>query len=169
VILAALVALPTLASAKDLTGRFGLGDYDSDAPIGMRYWFSPKLGLDLGLGYQSNDLGAENATNFFVDAGMPYVVVGTERANFFVRPSISYGMIDDRNFGTLNLNESWNRFRFLVEPGAEVFVGDHFSLEASHGFGVELLQAPDQYNQDDLVSFSTLGRGISELGFHFYF
>ena len=169
VILAAVLALPALASAKDLTGRFGLGYHNTDAPIGVRYWVNPKLGLDFGVGFESQDVGAKNAMSYFLEAGLPYVIVGNDHANFFVRPGVQYASLDDRAYGSMSLDESWTRVRFAIEPGAEVFFGDHFSLQASYGLGYEYLSAPDAYNTDALTSYGTFGNSITNLGFHFYF
>ena len=174
---AVLLALPALASAKDLAGRFGIGYFNSDAPVGLRYWFSPKAGVDLGIGYELTDLGSQNANNFWLEVGIPYVVLGDDRANFFIRPGIQYAMLDDRAYGLLGVDDTWNVLTFTIAPGAEVFFGDHFSLEASHGFGVRYTMLPDAYSapssptggEDTLLDAATFGRGTTELGFHFYF
>src|SRR5512144_106814 len=91
VTVALLLALPALASAKEMTGRLGLGYNNSDAPLGVRYWFNPKAGVDLGFGFDSTDLGTKNATDYFFEVGVPYVVYGGEHANLFVRLGAQVG------------------------------------------------------------------------------
>lgn len=165
-LVSALLLLPTLASAKDMTGKFGIGYYVSDAPVGLRYWMTPKVGLDIGLGLDMTDLGDESATSYFFEVGIPYVVVGTERANFFIRPGVAFGILDDRVYGSGTVDDTWTDITITLAPGAEVFFGDNFSLEASHGIGIQILSPPEG---DSLTNVSTFGAGVSELGFHFYF
>lgn len=165
-LVSALLLLPTLASAKDMTGKFGLGYYVSDAPVGIRYWVTPKVGLDLGVGFEMKDLGSENANSFWFDVGIPYIVVGTERANLFVRVGATIGILDDRVYGSGTLDKTWTDVVASLAPGAEVFIGDNFSLEASHGIGFEFKSPPEG---DSLFNVKTFGNGISSLGFHFYF
>jgi len=174
----ALLVLPALASAKDMTGRMGLGFNLSDAPIGIRYWFSPNVGLDVGVGYESKDLGSENASNFFAEAGLPYIVYGTEHANLFVRVGAQVGIIDDRTVaGGLGLDDTRTQLDVTIGPGAEVFLGDNFSLQASHGIGFRYTQLPSAYadtptpgaGEDTSLDFATFGNSVTELGFHFYF
>lgn len=162
----ALLLLPTLASAKDMAGKFGLGYYLSDAPVGVRYWVTPKVGLDVGVGFEMKDLGAKSATSYWFDLGIPYIVVGTERANLFVRVGAVIGILDDRVYGTGLQDKTWTDVNVSLAPGAEVFVGENFSLEASHGIGVEFKSPP---TGDSLTNVKTFGNGISSLGFHFYF
>lgn len=177
-LVALILAVPALASAKDMTGKMGLGFNLTDAPIGIRYWFSPQMGLDVGIGYESRDLGPENAANFFIEAGLPYVVYGTDHANLYLRAGAGLGIIDDRNVaGSLGLDETQTQLLVTIGPGVEVFWGDHFSLQASHGIGFRYTSLPSQYldvpapgqGEDTLFDFATFGNSVTELGFHFYF
>jgi hypothetical protein len=177
-LVALVVALPVMASAKDMTGMMGLGFNLTDAPIGIRYWFSPQMGLDVGIGYESKDLGNENASNFFVEAGLPYVVYGTDHANLYLRVGAGLGILDDRTVpGSLNIDDTRTQLDVTIGPGVEVFWGDHFSLQASHGIGFTYTQLPSQYKdfpatgqgEDTLLDFATFGNSVTELGFHFYF
>ena len=165
-LVSALLLLPTLASAKDMTGKFGLGYYLSDAPVGLRYWVTPKVGLDVGLGLDMTDTGTETATSYFFDVGIPYIVVGTERANFFVRVGALIGILDDRVYGSGTLDDTWTNVTASIAPGAEVFFGDNFSLEASHGINFEFISPPVG---DSRMNINTFGSSTTDLGFHFYF
>jgi hypothetical protein len=170
-LVSALLLLPTLASAKDMTGKFGLGYYMTDAPVGIRYWVTPKVGLDLGVGYELKDLGSENASSYWFDLGIPYIVVGTERANFFVRLGATIGILDNKAYYQMTdangvIDKTWSDVNVSLAPGAEVFVGDNFSLEASHGINFQFLSPPEG---DSLFNVKTFGNSITTIGFHFYF
>ena len=159
--------LVSAASAKDMTGRFGLGYFNSDAPVGMRYWFSPKVGIDLGVGFESRDLGANNATSYWIEGGIPYTIYSADNANLYLRASGTLGILDDRVYGSGTLDKTWTTVRVTIGPAAEVFFGDHFSLQAAHGIAIDFVSPPDP--AESLTSVSTLAGGVSELGFHFYF
>ncbi len=53
IIVFAIAMSAGLAIAVELEGRFGLGYFTSDAPVGTRYWFSNQVGIDLGWLVQS--------------------------------------------------------------------------------------------------------------------
>lgn len=175
--LALVLALPALASAKDMTGRFGLGYFTSDAPIGMRYWFSPKLGVDLGVGFSLIDgvpafpattpPTTETAMDFTIEAGLPYIIHSSEHANLFLRAGGVIGITDDRLVaGGGSTDETWTTFDVLLGPGAEVFLGDNFSLEGTHGLLINVVSPPVG---DSQTNFGTVAGSVSELGFHYYF
>ena len=159
--LACLLAMPALSLAKDMTGKWGLGYFNNDAPVGARFWTGPKLGIDVGVGFESMDLGDESATNFYIEAGLPYVVFPSERANFFVRPGVLFASFDELVSSTETM------IQITFAPGAEVFFGDHFSLEAAHGIAIEI--ASPHGDGDSSTDFGTFGASITTLGFHFYF
>ena len=172
-----ILALPALASAKDMSGRFGLGYFTSDAPIGMRYWFGPKLGVDLGFGFAVIDgvpafpattpPSTETAMDFTIEAGLPYVIHSSEQANLFLRAGGVLGITDDRLvIGGGTTDETWTTFDILFGPGAEVFFGDNFSLEGTHGFLINVVSPPVG---DSETNFGTVAGSVTEIGFHYYF
>jgi hypothetical protein len=159
---------PITTNAMDMTGKWGLGYFSSDAPVGVRYWLNQKLGVDLGVGFESKDLGDNTATSFWFEGGFPYVLMDTDRANFFVRPGVVFASLDDRVYGTGVLDKKWNNITIKLTPGAEVFFGDHFSLQAAHGIMIDLISPPDGAG-DSKTDFNTGAYSVSEIGFHFYF
>ena len=87
-VLGGIISTTSLHAAEPKPGMFGLGWYSLSAPIGGRVWATPRVGVDLGLGYaDKNLLGAAN-DRFHVNVGVPVNVVMTEKANFFIRPGI---------------------------------------------------------------------------------
>jgi hypothetical protein len=167
--LAVFLAIPMVTNAKDLTGRFSLGYFDSDAPVGIRYWATEKIGFDLGVGFESIDLGDENGTSFWLEVGVPYVVYPTDRANFFIRPGVVFASLDNRVYGSGDLDEKWSVFTLLLTPGAEVFFGEHFSLQAAHGFALRITSPPDEISDESSTDFSSIAASVTTIGFHFYF
>jgi hypothetical protein len=152
---------PVTGNAMDMTGKVGCGFYNSMAPIGVRYWLNDKLGADLGIGFISDDDGNETTTTLSFEVGFPYIMYPSERANLFIRPGLLFSStdypapVDKRTELTLSLS-----------PGVEVFFGDRFSLEASHGLEINLISPSAGENQTD---FMTTASSIVDLGFHFYF
>lgn len=164
--LATLLVLPAASNAVDMSGKWGLGFFDRTAPVGARIWATPQLGLDLGVGFESLDQGEESGTNFYIEVGAPYVLVPTERANFYLRPGVLVGFFDEAN------NASVESFiEVTLAPGVELFFGDHFSLEAAHGIAVLITNYREVEGEeiDSETDFFTFGANATFLGFHFYF
>ncbi len=171
--LIAALAAPLTVNAMDMTGKWGLGYFRSETPIGARFWLGESVGLDVGVGFESEDLGDESATSFFFEAGVPFVVYAADRANFLFRPGISWANLDARPFG-IDSEEKWNRLTFTMMPVAEVFFGEHFSLEAGHGIEIERVSYPDEaefggLRDETRTDFRSIGASVTQIGFHFYF
>ncbi len=168
----ALVA-PSDANAKDMDGKYSLGYVTSEIPVGGRIWVTPMLGIDVGVGFSSHDLGDENATDLYFGGGLNYIIVETDRANFMLRGGATFGILDGRPRGYMT-EETWTSVAITIMPMAEVFFGDHFSLTAGHGFGIFMESFPedDAYGSlsgESRTDFRTLAGSIAQLGFHFYF
>ncbi len=176
---ALLLVLSTSVMAKDLSGRWGLGYFNTNAPVGVRYWATPEIGIDLGVGFDATqDMFQDTATgewkkqtalSFWFEGGLPYIVFPSERANFFVRPGVRVGILDDRIYGTGDYDETWTVIVISLTLGGEVFFGDHFSLEAGHGVAVDLITPPEVVNEESFTDIHTFDASIAYLGFHFYF
>jgi hypothetical protein len=149
--------------------RFALGFYSSQAPISIRYWATDRVGIDVGAGFKSTDLDTASTVNFWLETALPIQVFQGDRSHFYVRPGVIFGSLDDRDFGTGELDETWSEIQIYTTLGAEVFFGDNFSVEAAHGVVLKIVSPPDQVTSSSLTSFDTLGRGLTEVGFRFYF
>jgi hypothetical protein len=170
---ALIFVLPVISQAMDMTGKYGLGYFRNQAPVGARYWFGPQAGIDVGVGFELDDLGDETASSFWIEAGLPLVIVDTERANFMLRPGVMFGSLDARPYG-IDSEKKWTKIVLSVMPVAEVFFGQHFSLEAGHGLEVEIVSYPDEDAFGGLAGESfthvrSLAASITHIGFHFYF
>jgi hypothetical protein len=181
--IALLVAAVSPSLAKDMTGKVSLGFHNSDAPVGGRYWFTDKAALDLGIGFKSDQVlipdtsagGAkkESTANFWFEAGVPFKLYDVENAHFFARPSVVFGLLDDRDYGTGAADAKWTSIDLVLSLGGELFFGDHFSVEATHGLKFNMTSVPDEVKEgvgtDSLKSFETFGKNLTTVGFHFYF
>jgi len=182
-VIAVLVAAISPSLAKDMTGKYSLGFHNSDAPVGGRYWFSQNAAIDLGVGFKSNAVVVEdpvteesdtqNTMNFWLEAGVPFKLYDVDNAHFYARPAILMGLLDDRDYGTGSADAKWTSIDLILSLGAELFFGEHFSVEATHGLKVNMTSVPDDVQDsvgtDSFTSFETFGNNLTTIGFHFYF
>jgi hypothetical protein len=182
-VVAALTAAVSPSLAKDMTGKFSLGFHNSDAPIGGRYWFTPGAAIDLGVGFKSNEVvvedpvseqaSTESTMNFWLEAGVPFKLYDVDNAHFYARPAVLMGLLDDRDYGTGAADAKWTSIDLILSLGGELFFGEHFSVEATHGIKVNITSVPDDVKDsvgtDSFKSFETFGNNLTTIGFHFYF
>ena len=180
-----LLAVPVISSAKDMKGRFGIGYVNREAPIGARYWFSNKIAADIGFGFEtvrypdsmSNPKADKEAANsIWIQAGIPFVIYPTEKANLMINLSGQLGFQDDNlysyNLGRHNdtiSHHTFTRFSIRLAPTVEVWLTDHFSLEASHGVEFLIVDPYKDTKVDASYRVGSFAAQITELGFHFYF
>jgi hypothetical protein len=168
------VALCLLASSAamgaDMTKRIGLGFVDSDAPIGGRYWFSEKVGLDLGFGlnkdeeFNSGTGEKESLTHWRVLGALPIKIhsVGDNRVNFNFLPAVMYNSIDNGSgMSSDNVIDLFFGLEF------EAFVTEAFSVGASHGV-VIVLDSPGDSTIESTTDIHLTGGNLTNFGFHYY-
>ena len=160
-----LAMIATSAFATDTTKRLGLGFVDNDVPIGVRYWLSPKIGLDLGFGISSTQLETSPGekttyTNYSFAAGLPInmITVG-DRVNLHFLPMFEYRSLDQ---GTDNATE----FNIIAALEFEVFVTKDLSVSAAHGVVFSSTSPPG--NAETTTDWSTFGSNITDFGVHYY-
>jgi len=161
----------TSASAKDMEKRLGLGFVTTDAPVGVRYWVSPKIGIDLGFGLEStqelqSDDTKETTTGWQARVGIPIVIIPVgDRVNFMFDPSFTYA---DPGLDNSDL-------KYYTIQGAlefEFFVSNDFSVGASHGINVEITSGVPENTGTGTTSttdFNLFGNNVTQFGFHYYF
>jgi hypothetical protein len=171
-------ALSTPARADDTKMPAGehkkgsIGFHSQDAPLGVRWWLGgEKVGLDLGLGFHSDEAFVypdENVTGWAVDVGVPIVMKSWNRVHVLFRPGILYESqqvvvtapptaFDTDDAKTLNVSG---------EIEAEVFLFENFSVSASTGIAYQSIDNPGP--GDKITSFSTIGEEFTNVGFHVY-
>jgi len=165
---ALLSLVASSAMAVDTMGRFGLGFVSTDVPIGGRYWFSDKIGVDFGFGVSSTDLGDSSSTDFVFGAGLPINVMNMgDRVNMHLSPELKYQAFDVPEGSGLQSSE----IDVLVVLEFEVFVTNDFSVSASHGLGFQIASYEDFGTQsvDSTTDWGSVGSNITDFGFHYYF
>lgn len=172
-ILVAVLAVGSVASAADRKGDFALGFSTSDAPVGVRYFTSDKLAFDLGLGFESTDLGESSASSFFFEGGATVVLYDYESSFFFVRPAVGYQSLDNRIYGTGTSDAKWSVLTIGLNLGAEVRLAERFGLTFQHGLRYSSTSVPDEVQADvgadKFTDFSTFGENVTEAGVWFTF
>ena len=158
-----MAMLASTAFATDTTKRLGLGFVSSSSPIGLRYWFSPKIGLDVGFGVRIDDNAGgsgEKTTDWSVSGGLPInlITVG-DRVNLHLLPWVQYTNLDNV------VGDSDSQFDIVVALEMEVFVTKDLSLSASHGVDFSLYSPAVGDSETDI---NTFGENVTEFGFHYY-
>lgn len=156
------------AMAVDTAKRFGLGFMDSDCPIGGRYWFSEKVGIDFGVGFYIDEeqfgTDTESATDFGILGAVPITLINTlDRVNLNLVPGVKYV-----NFGAFGDGDSDSLFNIFALLEAEVFVTGDFSVSAAHGVGFSSF-SPGGDGAESTTDIYSVGENITNLGFHLYF
>jgi hypothetical protein len=162
-----ILAAPAIA-AEDMTGRIGLGFVHWDAPIGGRYWFSPKVGVDLNFGFDINEVdqgGGETAsfTDWRIMGGLPINVQNmAERVHFNFLPAIQFATFDNGDG-----NDSDTEISIILALEFEVNVTPDFTVAASQGLAFDLF-SPGADGAESTTDISTFGLNVTEFGFHYY-
>jgi len=157
-----LLLVPDSGRTLEMQGKFGIGYFRSEIPVGIRYWMRSKAAIDVGFGFESEDMGDTRANSLRFGFGLPFILHQSKHANFNLRIGWIFGFFGDGS-------QSWHSVEILGAPGVEVFISDHLSLEASHGILVEISTLPEVYGNDTFINFHSFSGNITQLGFHYYF
>lgn len=145
----------------------GAGDFiTQDAPvIGLRYWLSPQLGIDAGLGFAINngstktgDTSVDNAgyTAFILHGGVPLALAGGKHISFQVIPELNVGFASAKTGGPASADTSGIHFDIGARAGGEVqfgFIGiPELSLQAGIGLALSYDRAKVSGTPDQSVS-----------------
>ena len=185
----AALAIPAAARAeRDLTGKFALGYWNAEAPIGGRYVISKSTALDLGVGFAQASISDDPTTaavgdeaknmQFHVAAGIPFTIVKREKVNFFVRPGVLFKFVPTYNQATLTdpyEKKTETETDVTAILGAEWFPTDDLSFSVGHGLKLTSTKnvSANELTTGDLKSQSLVSGleaiDITSVGFHFYF
>ena len=148
------------AFAHDTAKRFGLGFNTSSSPLGFRYWFSPKLGLDVGVGVSVDDQGSESFTDWSVSGGLPINLIHVgDRVNMHFLPWVQYTSVD-LGADTASIIDLVAGLEF------EVFVTNDLSVSATQGVDFQITSPPSPAESE--TDISTFGLNLTEFGVHYY-
>lgn len=174
-VLAVSAAAAIPSHAEDLKGKWGVGYQREEAPVGARFWLSPKVGVDLGIGFQNLNKDLSNTeqkgTSFAFDLGMPYVIASSGKANFWIRPGITYAStpLDYLDGNNNRVDNSATSFWVSGDLGVEYFATDNFSFQVAHGVVYKSYDPGDLPGGETITTFGSEAFGVSSIGFHYYF
>ena len=172
-ILAVLTLALMLAAGSALASEMkgSLGFHSTAAPIGIRYWMSPQVGLDVGLGVSSfktesgSPVTTDKSSGWNVDIGVPWSVKKWEKVNFLLRPGFMYG--SSKSTPPSGPSVTWTSMGLSAEFEAEVMVVDNFSVSASHGLAWAT-QKDDRTPETKYTNIYSFGDNWTRVGFHVY-
>jgi len=166
-------------SNMEHTAKGGIGFRSTDAPIGLRWWFTDQVGLDAAVGFTTEKLNYvdingdpadESFSTFSVDVGMPWALKRWDKVHFLLRPGVFYTSQDDINLffnSDGEFKEKLNTFAVTGELELEVFLAKNASVSASHGIGFASTKLDIAGQEADTI-FGTFGSNFTTLGFHVY-
>jgi hypothetical protein len=192
-IVIAVMMLATSAMAQTanqrLEGMMGIGFFNSDAPVGVRYWMNDGMAVDFGvnLNVQNNQAystaTSTETTSFFdyaFDIGLPIVMHGEENMIVYFRPGAT--IIGNQDFDPSVSADAGDKayettFRGELALGGEFFLSQlgwpNLSFSGQVGVGVDFV-SPRDSDADSSVMFSTSSTGVditqsANAGFRIYF
>lgn len=173
---------------EHVIGHVGVGYFTTTAPLGIRYWFTGRSGIDAGLGFsvskQAVPEGQEIATDFGLgfEIGYLHSLARSKNLNLFLRPGLGVrfkqiptgavpegGPVDAETTTDFDLNAN-------LSLGGEMFLGGlglpNVSLTAGAGVAVAL-DAPEDNNTGFGFALYHTGASVVStsalVGVHFYF
>lgn len=184
--------VPAAQGAHDVVGKFGVGYTSTNAPLGIRMWFSEMLGFDAGFGIVfngeervPNDVDTQTTVDWAIDAGFLIALVKGENSILFARIGLNldrrYAMgTDNTQAGGNETDSSVITFSIGGLMGMELFMSalgfPELSLQGAVGLGFVHASGPEVVPGQDPSDWSlgSLTTGVSlvgtaQLGFHYYF
>jgi hypothetical protein len=168
-----LTALPLLAviacsgnaiAEPFAPGRLAAGFHGTDAPLGVRWWYSDKAAIDLNVGFSSSPVSGRRLQTYVAQLGFPFVVGHWGRLAAEIRPGIGFKHADVNNFFTVGTDRL---LEGSVELEAEAFLLERLSVSGS--FGLAVTHNDPELSGDSVTSWGTTGGNFSHVGFHLYF
>jgi len=179
-----------VGGAHAVVGKIGVGYTTSNAPLGIRMWFSETFGFDAGLGLvlhgnerdvESDDPDDTTTTaDFAVDLGFLMSLFKSENSILYGRVGLNF----DRRYGVGARaagdprHSSREVLGIGVWGGIELFMTalgfPNLSLQGAVGLGFEHVSPVKTPGSESDWTFGTFTTGVSlvgtaQLGFHYYF
>ncbi|HZE18642.1 MAG TPA: hypothetical protein VE402_00855 [Candidatus Angelobacter sp.] len=175
-VLSLVSLLPVSARADETPAEHrngSIGFHQAVAPLGVRWWLAnQKVGIDIGLGYQSEPsllYSSEKLKSFAIAAGVPIVLQSWPRVHVLFRPGITYisREVDAATGPPVPFaTEKEKTLRIAGEIEGEAFIVDNFSVSASTGIQYESFDPGFGAGKEN--SIQTVGGNFTAVGFHVY-
>lgn len=173
---ATLLLVASSAFAGPTAGQLGLGtSHVSMTPIGIRYWASQQVGIDVEVGFWifdttvSSDPFQEKSV-IDLQLGIPINVWECSDVWLHFRPFVVIDLekYEDYDNGTTTVSgESFTNLYFGGALEMEAWLLECLSFSVSHGISVNVNDGGD--NGDSTTDFHSFGNSLGEAGFHLYF
>jgi hypothetical protein len=176
-VLIAAIALFVAASsafAGPTAGQLALGSSMLDTtPIGIRYWASQQVGIDVEAGFSIYDVesgSGELSSEFHLLFAVPINVwecsdVWLHFRPFFLLDAHSFEDLDTGT-GTID-GESLTDFAVGAELEAEFWLLECLSFSVRHGVHAQINDGGE--GGDSTTDFHSHGASLGDAGFHLYF
>jgi hypothetical protein len=156
-LIAAAASIPSIANAKDLSHRLGIGykdQFGTELPaVAVQYYPGPDLGFSASVGVDT----AKNASKFGVNAKLYRVIFTEDNLNFYL--GAGAGMLSTETLP----GQNENGFELMAFGGSEFFLPGLENL----GFSFEAGTAVTSLSSN--VRFRTYGDSPLRAGIIFYF
>ncbi|MGZ3420278.1 MAG: hypothetical protein ACXVEE_20555 [Polyangiales bacterium] len=144
--------------------------------VGVRYWTSDTMGLDLGLGFltssgstKSGNTTTDNPSRwgFSLKAGVPISLLSAKHYLFFFEPQaiVGYASESIRPTGGDETKNTGYHIALGATAGAEIqfgFIGiPHLALDATLGLGLDLQSATSKTGNNPETTSSSTGLGTA--------
>jgi hypothetical protein len=176
VLIAAISMLVAASSAfaGPTAGQLALGsNHLSETPIGIRYWASQQVGIDVEVGFWILDVpsgSGELSSAFHLLLGVPINVWECSDVWLHFRP---FFLLDAESFedftsgSTTVAGESLTNFDIGVALEAEIWLLECLSFSVSHGVAAEITDGGE--GGESTTDFHSRGQALGDAGFHLYF
>ena len=149
-------------------GHLGLGYFTDLAPLGVRYWWTPELALDVGIDAALTS-GATDAWRAGGELGLVYAISSYHYCVVIARGGLGFRATDARGEQETGMRFDTQLSAFV---GAELFMGafgfPNVSLQGGYGLSATWIH---QGGTELVLGITDAGLnmlGAARLGFHIY-
>jgi len=167
---ATLLLVAGSAFAGPEAGKLGLGTSDASmTPIGIRYWASEQVGLDVELGFWLFDVDSgsgDESSVIDLALGVPINIWECSDVWLHFKPFVIIDLVSyedlDTGGGTVSIDGQTNMY-FGASLEMEAWLLECLSFSVSHGIAA--------YKNDaaSTTDFHSFGNSLGNAGFHLYF
>jgi hypothetical protein len=170
---ATLLLVAGSALAGPTAGQFGLGTSDaSTTPIGIRYWASEQVGIDVELGFWLFDVpsgSGQESSNIDLALGIPINVWECSDVWFHVKPFVVIDLVsfeDVTSGGTTTSIDGLTNLYFGAALEMEAWLLECLSFSVSHGISIANMDGGS--GGESTTDIHSFGSSLGNAGFHLY-